>query len=78
MRHYIDVFSWFEPGGSCVAHRFIDQFTKTHYKRDFHNLIVFILLVIKQDKSLSPTGLVWDTNLIAAVSLFWNTIMALP
>ena len=27
------------------------------------------------EKSLTPTGLVWDTNM-AAVSLFWDTNMA--
>ena len=29
----------------------------------------------KREKSSTPTGLVWDTNM-AAVSLFWNTNMA--
>ena len=28
-----------------------------------------------KEKSLTPTGLVWDTNM-AAVSLFWDTNMA--
>ena len=28
-----------------------------------------------QEKSLTPTGLVWDTNM-APVSLFWDTNMA--
>ena len=28
-----------------------------------------------QEKSSTPTGMVWDTN-IAAISLFWDTNMA--
>ena len=31
--------------------------------------------VFASEKSSTPTGLVWDTNM-AAVSLFWNTNMA--